>query len=209
MPQPRKPKNKGGRTASIWISSEMSDFLKEKPEFNVSKICRIALETAMKNYSDKSEAIEREVIVKDLTEKLKKAELETLKEQNQKMRALLRSICLRSAPFNDLSITDPNQQELTIDNSEITQETTETTQNFLTVEKALTKVENTEKNIEEAEEIPHCTVCNDYADTQCSACKTPLCWTCWSGDVEVGEEAVELCPDCTKKYRHLEFSLEK
>jgi hypothetical protein len=53
--------------------------------------------------------------------------------------------------------------------------------------------------------IKLCVVCEDYADTVCSACNVELCWSCWTGDIEEDGEAITLCPRCIDKYRRLQL----
>jgi hypothetical protein len=50
----------------------------------------------------------------------------------------------------------------------------------------------------ECQEPPRCvgTECDVGADTECSQCGAPLCWSCWAGDSGVDEEPTALCPAC-------------
>jgi hypothetical protein len=172
-------------------------FLDVHPEFNVSKICRIALEQTIKTYSSGAN-IKEENIAQNLSNQLQETELNNLKEQNRKMRKLLRTICIRSAPFNNLNIDDPVEKELATQKDNESTQIREPLSNVHKLEDVFTQIE--QQQLPDPPES-RCSACNDTADTNCSNCNVPLCWECWSGDFEVGKDPTELCPACAKKYK--------
>jgi hypothetical protein len=198
---------------SIYIPHKIAEKLKERPDINISRVCRAAIEKAcaVDESSDDSTAL--------------LAKLSDTETELRSLRSAVEAMARRMAKQADMVVLSDEEMKTykeildTGIDSFVFRTKKEAVEEFKKEQrkkrkkrkpkkakskarKLASKTEETQKVKELTSQVmvdpqPSCVGCGDSGDTVCDKCGASLCWSCWTGDSpDDGLTAVRLCPTC-------------